>query len=158
MLTRTVIVATMSVVLLGSSICQAEVFRWKDKSGKVHYGDQPPTEAQSEQRKLNENTIQTDKQTYASRQATKDFPVTLYTMADCKDECTKARDFLKTRKIPYSEKIMQKQDDVTALRNLLKGQEPMVPTMVVGSKPLVGFESGQWNQALDEAGYTPKSK
>ncbi len=44
----------MSIVLLLALPCaaSAQVYSWKDASGKVHYGDQPPAERSAQSRKL----------------------------------------------------------------------------------------------------------
>lgn len=43
---------TLLILSLLPLVASAEVFSWKDASGKVHYGDKPPAGSQAEARKL----------------------------------------------------------------------------------------------------------
>ena len=44
------ILALIVVALLGTA--HAQVYKWTDPSGKVHYGDRPPAEAKTEKVKI----------------------------------------------------------------------------------------------------------
>lgn len=44
--------AALLILSLTSTLSLAEVFSWKDASGKVHYGDRPPAARQTDSRKL----------------------------------------------------------------------------------------------------------
>jgi hypothetical protein len=44
--------AALLILSLTSTLSLAEVFSWKDASGKVHYGDRPPATNQADSRKL----------------------------------------------------------------------------------------------------------
>lgn len=47
------ILSLCSLVFLAlPSTSQAQLYSWKDASGKLHYGDRPPTEKQSQARKV----------------------------------------------------------------------------------------------------------
>jgi hypothetical protein len=52
-----------------------------DKSGKVHYSDQPPPKEikKVDQPRLKSSTIETSGLSYEAQEAVKNFPVTLYT-------------------------------------------------------------------------------
>ncbi|WP_197023843.1 DUF4124 domain-containing protein [Microbulbifer sp. HZ11] len=47
-LTRLVRDATILAALCSQSTLAAELYRWVDKDGKVHFGDRPPVEAKAE--------------------------------------------------------------------------------------------------------------
>lgn len=51
---RPTIIATIALFSLAfmPSLSQGQVYSWKDASGKIHYGDRPPTERQPDARKL----------------------------------------------------------------------------------------------------------
>lgn len=135
----------------------ASLYRWVDNEGKVHYTEQPPPPSAA--RKVEEKTIGTapadDSQLpYASRVAAKNFPITLYN-SECGEACTKAREHLTKRGVPFQEKDAGTQEVQAELKKLIGGLE--VPVLAVGTVTrLKGYEAGAWNAALDEAGY-PKS-
>ncbi len=135
----------------------ASLYRWVDLDGKVHYTEQPPPPSAA--RKVEEKTLGTpaadDVQLpYASRLAAKNFPVTLY-ISECGEPCTKARELLTKRGVPFSEKDAGTAAVQVELKKLIGSLE--VPVLEVGTVTrLKGYEAGAWNAALDEAGY-PKS-
>jgi glutaredoxin len=135
----------------------ASLFRWVDNDGKVHYTEQPPSPALA--KKVEEKAIGTppadnDQLPYASRLAAKNFPVTLYN-SGCGDDCTKAREHLTKRGVPFSEKDAGTAEVQAELKKLIG--TPVVPVLAVGTVTrLKGYKSDDWNTALDEAGY-PKS-
>lgn len=133
-----------------------ELFRWVDADGKVHYTDQPPPASakQVEEKKLGSSTIDTSELPYATRQAVRKSPVTLYAN-DCGEPCTQAREHLTQRGIPFSSKNPQTTPtDAEALKKLVGAA--YVPVLVVGSAVSKGYEKDAWNAILDAAGY-PKS-
>ena len=136
---------------------QAEsLFRWVDKDGKVHYGDKPAEDAiGAEQKKFGAAPAAGDDElSYGVRKAKQDFPVTLYTAANCGDTCVQARALLNKRGVPYIEKNLLTNEDIDAFKKLGGGNG--VPALTVGKTMLSGFEAGQWNSELDIAAY-PKT-
>lgn len=135
----------------------ASLYRWVDTEGKVHYTEQPPPPSAA--RKVEEKTLGTPPTDtvqipYASRLAAKNFPVTLYN-SECGEACTKAREHLTKRGIPFSEKNASTPEVQAELKKLIGALE--VPVLMVGMVTrLKGYQAGAWNAALDEAGY-PKS-
>ena len=130
----------------------AELYKWVDAEGKVHYSDTPPpaNAKKAERKKL------TDKPSaatvpYAVQQAMKNAPVTLFSY-DCGDGCAQASALLAKRGIPYANKDAL---DPVARAELKKatGGEEIAPVLLVGRKTLKGFEEGAWNDALSAAGY-----
>ena len=131
----------------------AEVYRWVDQDGKVVYSDVPPPPGvkNAELRRLNRNAVEVDKTSFATRDAVKKNPVTLYA-SNCGEPCDNARKFLAKRGIPFSSKNPESSPaDADALKKLIGALE--VPVLVVGKSPVKGFETGLWDEALDSAGY-----
>lgn len=134
----------------------AELYRWVDADGKVHYTDQqPPASAKKvEEKNLSGSIIDTSQLPYATQQAVKKSPVTLYAN-DCGEPCKQARDHLAQRGIPFADKNPQTSPaDAETLKKLVGAT--YVPVLVVGSAVSKGYEKGAWDAALDAAGY-PKS-
>lgn len=146
----------LSCCLVAGLVQAAELYRWVDADGKVHYTDQPPPASarKVEEKKLSGSTIDTSQLPYAMQQAVKKSPVTLYAN-DCGEPCTQAREHLSKRGIPYAGKNPQTTPaDAEALKKLVGAA--FVPTLVVGSAVSKGYEKGAWDAALDVAGY-PKN-
>jgi len=151
MKTITWIVALMLVSGLASA---AQLYKWLDKDGNLHYTDQPPPpEAKTTEQKSFGDKPADGPAYYALQQAVKNFPVTLYTAAgECGEACNKASALLNQRGVPFSEKSAR---DPAAAEELkaLTGGKLMVPVMKVGTQVLSGYEESGWNATLDAAGY-----
>jgi len=155
---KTLFVTLLGFAFLLGANAQAEMYRWVDKEGKVHYTDQPPPPKEAkkvEEKKFGGNLIQGGSLPYATQQAVKIFPVTLYT-GDCGELCTQAKTYLSKRGIPYSERLPGKNPaDAELFKKISK--ESYIPLLQIGaSTQLKGFDESAWAAALDQAGY-PKS-
>lgn len=136
----------------------AQLYRWSDENGEVHYTDTvPPANAKNVQKKASAHPgaeAAAAQQSYALQQAVKNFPVTIYTSKNCTDPCKKGLGYLKKRGVPFTEKVVAKQGDIDALTKLVGA--PQVPVMIVGVTVQKGYEEQSWSNALDTAGY-PKA-
>jgi len=154
---KTLFISLLGFAFLFGATAQAEMYRWVDREGKVHYTDQPPppNEAKKvEEKKFGGNLIQGGDLPYATQQAAKNFPVTLYT-GDCGEFCTQAKAYLAKRGIPYSERLPGKNPaDAELFKKISK--DNFIPLLQIGSTQLKGFDESAWAAALDQAGY-PKS-
>ena len=90
------------------------------------------------------------------RQAAARYPVTLYVMAGACEPCESARQLLRQRGIPVSEKQVQSPEDSEALARLSGGRD--APTLTIGSQTLRGLAPEVWNSYLDAAGYPRESR
>lgn len=142
------------LLLVPTGIHAGELYRWVDKSGKVHYSDAPAGESVPVERKKFSDTQNGDNLPYESRRAQQSFPVTLYTADNCIAPCEQARDLLNKRGIPFAEKKLLTQKEIDEFRQQSGSNES--PVLAVGKAYLSGFEEGQWNSELDIAGY-PKA-
>jgi glutaredoxin len=135
-------------------LAAAQLYQWKDAQGRTVYSDQaPPTSVKAQQKSFKGSFIEGG-ESYAAKTAREKHPVTLYASA-CGTPCDQARQLLSTRGIPYSSKDPQANPEAQAELQKLTGRL-RVPVLVVGSDKIDGFETGQWQSALDRAGY-PKS-
>ena len=138
----------------------AQLYRWTDDSGKVHYTDTPPpANAKNVQNKVTARSSDSEaavtaQQPYALQQAIKNFPVTIFTSKDCGDPCKKGLTYLKSRGVPFTEKLVAKQDEIDELVKLAGA--PRVPVLMVGIAVQKEYEEQAWREALDTAGY-PKT-
>ncbi len=142
--------------LLAGIVCAAEMYRWVDANGKVHYTDTPPPlTAKNVQKKVLGSQAGEAQMPYSLQQAMKNFPVILYS-SKCGEPCINAIELLTNRGIPFSKKNPENNPTDSEALKKVTGGELVVPVLVVGKDILKGFEKGSWNSALDLAGY-PKS-
>ncbi|MFZ1546283.1 MAG: glutaredoxin family protein [Candidatus Nitrotoga sp.] len=130
------------------------LYRWVDKSGKVHYGDAPAADAAKiEKKKFGATpTVDVNDLPFATRRAKQNFPVALYIAESCGDPCKQAREFLNKRDIPFTENSLRTKEDLDAFTQL--SGSAVVPTLSVGKTWFKGFQAEQWGGGLDIAGYT----
>jgi len=144
----------MFMVFAAQSAQAGSLYRWVDDTGKVHYSDQPPPQSvvkDVQEKKLARPAQASGQTPYATQAAARNFPVTLYT-THCGETCTRAREHLTKRGIPFSEKNPTEPDVADALQKLAGSVE--VPVLVVGkSAPIRGYSAESWDAALDVAGY-----
>ncbi len=147
----------LAVLLLLPALAQAQMYRWLDDSGKVHYSDQvPPPNAKSVQKKSGRGSQSASPPLpYALQQAVKDFPVTLYTAETC-NPCIQARELLNQRGVPYKDVGITDAEGLEKLKNL--AGSTAVPVMTIGREIHKGFESAAYQAALDNAGYPRTSQ
>lgn len=150
------LLAALILSLLAALPAAADnLYRWVDETGRVHYSDQPPPARTKNaiQKSYKGSVIETG-ESYGLHQAKGRFPVTLYT-SSCGPACEMGQQLLDKRGIPYASKDVENNvENQKALRELTGNLR--IPTLVVGSQKLTGFEDSQWNSALDAAGY-PKT-
>lgn len=149
-------IAMLSLLLLAATatLFAAQLYRWVDEKGNVEWRDTPPpaTAKKVEQRNIGVSTIETSDLPYSVQQAVKNFPVTLW-MTNCGETCDKARAHIERRGVPYTEK--NPQSDLAGFKKA-SGGDMQVPLLFVGSNRLKGYVEGDWDAALDTAGY-PKT-
>jgi len=149
------ILVAVCIATASAPLAAAQLYQWKDAQGRMMYSDQPPPAnvKNAEQKSFKGNLIESN-ESYAAKTAREKYPVTLYASA-CGIPCDEARKLLIDRGTPFSGKDPQASPEAQAELKKLTGRLN-VPVLVVGSDRIDGFEAGQWNAALDRAGY-PKS-
>ena len=133
---------------------EAQTYRWTDSAGRTVISDTPPPGQAKTVVKTGEAAEGGDTLPFATKRAMEAFPVTLYTSADCVNDCKQARDLMNARGVPFTEKMLQKQEDIDELKQLVG--DTFVPTLKVGKQTQRGFDSAAYNNLLDLAGY-PKT-
>ncbi len=142
-----VLIAVLAVAPAG-----AELYKWVDADGNIHYTDTPPPpSAKKAERKKLADKPSAPTLPYSLQQAMKNFPVTLFSY-DCGDACARAGALLAKRGIPHATKDPLDPPVREELKKATGGDEA-APVLLVGRRVLKGFEEGAWNSALDNAGY-----
>lgn len=143
--------------LLIAASSQAQMYKWVDASGRVHYSDIPPpsTVKQTQMKAANVGHEAEAELPYSVATVSRDHPVVLYTSPDCVP-CDDGRAMLKGRGIPFSERTVTTSRDVATVKQA--GGDGRLPYITVGRNGITGFESGSWSSALTAAGYPENSR
>ncbi|MCK6415662.1 MAG: glutaredoxin family protein [Giesbergeria sp.] len=144
--------------LLATATQAQQVHRIVGPDGKVTFSDRAP-----EDKKAQSTVLSTASGGAASnpalpselRQVASRFPVTLYTGESC-SPCQQARQLLVQRGVPFTERSVNTNDDLDALRRL--SGESALPFGTIGRQQLKGFSDAEWTQYLDAAGYPAQSR
>ena len=130
----------MSISIV-SALCNVEVmaqksYRWVDETGKVTYQDAPPPDSavSVEEQQTDYSADSGNEDTGAARAS--QFPVVLYSIPGC-EPCDAARNYLKNREIPFTEKNVHNNIELQKEMKEAVG-ELTVPTLTVGKKIMNG--------------------
>lgn len=141
-------------MLAVAAAASAQMYRWTDKDGKVHFSDSPPPPGARDVTKkgvpVQGSAAPTPNVPFVTQQAMKDFPVTLYSTPGC-EACNEARKLLNARGVPFKEVSVNSEKELAQLQSAVGSNS--VPSMIVGPSVVKGFEEGAYNRALDTAGY-----
>ena len=154
----------LMAVVLGSGalpVCAQGVYRIVGPDGRVTFSDRPQ---QTNTQNISGTAAATDSTSgsaaslsqlpYELRQTATRYPVTLYASKECQP-CDEARNYLKGRGVPFSERTVETNADLDALKKL-SGQDSL-PFATIGSQHLKGFGEDSWAQYLKAAGYPAQS-
>ena len=139
---------------LVSTLAAGEAYRWVDPQGRTVISDTAPPGRAHDVSRAASAKPDSDGLPYAAKRAAESYPVTLYTSADCVSECKQAREYLNARGVPFTEKMLQKQEDIDELKKLVG--DTFIPSIKVGMQTFRGYEPVAYGNLLDLAGY-PKS-
>jgi glutaredoxin len=127
--------------------------------GKVTYTDREPNVGEGRVTALGAHAPSESAELdlpFELRQVALKYPVTLYTAPDACDPCAAARQLLKQRGIPFSERQVVTKQDSDALSRLAGSRD--VPILMVGSQTVAGLNNDVWASYLDAAGYPRDSR
>jgi glutaredoxin len=123
----------------------AEMYRWTDSAGRVHYSDMPPPpNIKKLQRIATPDTGQ-------DKPARTGAPVTLFT-GNCGATCDQAADYLRQRGVPFT--LKNASADPKVAQELKQRTGAMeVPVLFIGESMQRGYSPSVWDKMLDVAGY-----
>lgn len=143
------VAAALAVLTVASAASAGTTWRWME-NGKWAYSDRYPSHVKSPERfEGPAEPVLPQGVGFKNEEARKLFPVVVYGM-DC-PACDMGRKLLEARKVPATfkdPKLLELYDEFKKF-----SPNSQAPVMVVGDKPIVGYEAGAWNKALDDAGY-----
>lgn len=152
--TAAALIGLALLVAAGAAAAQAQVYKWKDAKGQLHYGDAPPPQGAQTLQMAGQAPAAGSAMPYELTRAVLQHPVTLYTTARC-DACDQGRSLLRARGVPFTEKTVATQDDQQAQRRQTGKDE--LPLLLVGTRQVAGFQAAGWQEALDSASYPRQS-
>lgn len=150
------LLAALALAFADASHAQYKVI---GPDGKVTYTDREPTSSEGRVVPLGARGAAAPDTggdlPFELRQVASKYPVTLYVTTGC-EPCAAARQLLKQRGIPFSERTVTTPEDGDALKRLTGALD--APSLTIGSQPLRGLSSDVWNSYLDAAGYPRESR
>jgi glutaredoxin len=148
--------ALMSLAMVGPCLAQYKVI---GADGKVTYTDRAPIASEGKVTSIGSRAAVGAGDVALPlelRQAAARYPVTLYVSTGACAPCEAARQLLRQRGIPTTEKQVLSPEDSEALERLSGGRD--APTLSIGSQVLRGLAPEVWNSYLDAAGYPRESR
>ncbi|MCB1800574.1 MAG: glutaredoxin family protein [Gammaproteobacteria bacterium] len=113
----------------------AEIYRWVDSNGKIHFSDRPSRAHSSKEVKLRINTYEGVSYDTASVDVGSE-TVVMYSAAWC-GVCKKAKQYFAEQGIEYEEHDVEKSSQGKAAYKRLGGKG--VPIILVGDRRMNGF-------------------
>jgi glutaredoxin len=149
-----------AIMGFSSQIAAQQLYRIVGADGRVTFSDQPPPPSANAKVTTGRGGSFAESSAGAAlpfelRTVTQRFPVTLYTGKDCAP-CNAGRSLLSTRGIPFTERTVESNEDIEALKRL--AGETSLPLATVGGQQIKGFSESEWSQTLDLAGYPKTSQ
>ena len=151
--------AAAIAILLPAAPAWAQLYRSIGPDGRVTYTDIPPAAATGARTSSGNpggtSASATAALPYELAQATQKYPVTLYTSPGCAP-CDSGRSLLVARGIPFTEKTVESNDDIAALKKIAGSAS--LPLLTIGGQQISGFQDSNWSQYLSAAGYPATSQ
>lgn len=152
------LVATAALFASAAALCLPAhaLYKVVGPDGKVTYTDRPPVSKENKVETVNTTTggPSTAGLPYELRQTVQRFPVTLYTAATC-GACDAARQQLRSRGVPFSERTVSNPADAAELQKI-SGKDTL-PVVAIGAQVMSGYSESDVTSYLDAAGYPKKS-
>jgi glutaredoxin len=151
-------IAVPAIFLLGflsQSAGATKVYECIGASGKTTFSDHcpPGTRKKETQFQTDASDLSEGEKTEKSEEKAEG-SIILYSVERC-DACDLVRNFLKTRKIPFTEKNVT--DDMDLQKEIReKSGSVTVPVTMIGGKTLRGYDSYVLSDAIIAAGYSDK--
>lgn len=138
----------LPLLLLATLPIQAEVYKWTDAGGNIHFGDAPPDKAKSQTVDIRVNTYAGTPVTEeeappkeppkeVAKKASKE-SLTLYSTEWC-GYCKQAKSYFRKNNIPFTEIDIEKSS--SGRQEYAKMGSPGLPTIICGKSKMTGFSA-----------------
>lgn len=129
----------IALAILFPLFCSAEIYKWTDDQGRVHYGDSPKKEDHA--KKINATINSYTSVTYSKiepKYSSGPKIVTMYGTSWCR-YCKEARKYFQQNGIAYTEYDIEKDMRAKSRYDQIGGKG--VPVILVGEKRMNGFST-----------------
>jgi glutaredoxin len=142
------LIACLCLLSLTSSLSHAQLYKWVDDEGKLHYGDSPPENVElkkitGEITSIPAVRVEPSGLDTGQSKAAAAKRVVLYSTSWC-GYCRQAAQYFRQKKIPFTEYDIEKSTKGARDYKRLKGRG--VPVILIGKKRMDGFSVGRFNQ------------
>jgi glutaredoxin len=143
------------LILFSVFFCQtamADFYKWVDEKGNTQITDYPPPQDKAAKdveihKSESDNLKGSENENNSSKiQAKKKSDVVIYTKNDCKD-CDKARDFLNSKNVPFTEYNMDNDTNAVTKRKEMDSGED-VPYAIINRNQVHGFSESVYDKVL----------
>jgi glutaredoxin len=132
----------------------ADFYKWEDEEGNVHITDYPPPDQSNKNIRIYKDESGSSKpaqdeeqgETAKDDKVKKEPDVILYTKNSC-DDCDKARDFLKSKNIKFTEYNMDEDTKAVKKRKDIDDSDD-VPFAIINKNHVYGFSESAYNRLL----------
>lgn len=129
----------LMIALFVSSAVSAEVYRWVDENGTVHFSDSPNRKGDSEQVQIREvNSAKSVAVDRVDRAAEHEKDVVMYSASWC-GYCDQARAYFRRNNIPFEEYDVE--TSAKGRRDYAEMGGNGVPVILIGDRRMVGFSA-----------------
>jgi len=138
----------MKLILLISTLLftigvSAEILKWTDSDGRVHFGDKPPPGAETSIVEVRINTYESPNIEALQEILNPKDKVVMYSAEWC-GVCKKAKKYFKANNIPYKDYDIEKSSK--GKKDYKKLGAKGVPVILVGKKRLNGFSAATFER------------
>lgn len=133
----------LAIAFLAAAPALAQVYKWTDPGGKVHYGDRPPEDAKKQELKISIPSYDGPVQVrdwsavLGAKSASAGGSVTMYSTSWC-GHCKNARRYFASQGIAYRDIDVENSPEARREFKRLGGSG--VPLILVGSKAMSGWD------------------
>ncbi|HON60080.1 MAG TPA: glutaredoxin family protein [Smithella sp.] len=137
-----------ALLIFLSSTAQADFYKWVDENGQTQITDYPPPADRTAKDIEIHPSGRSDAQTQEVNEEndSANVSVFIYTKDDCSD-CDRAREFLNSKKVPFTEYNMDKDPNAVIRRKAVDDSED-VPFAIINRNHVYGFSESVYERAL----------
>ena len=142
------------VALAAMTTAPADVYRWKDAEGNVHFSDSPPKQKKSQSKDVQDvqsietATVSPTEAPATDSSAAASQTVVMYATEWC-PHCERAREYFRANGIDFKEYDVQK--SAKGKRFMERTDAKGVPVIIVGNRRMSGFSPARFDQLYDQA-------
>jgi glutaredoxin len=143
-------ITVLFLFFLGVIAANAEYYTWEDDSGVTHITNHPPPQVESTKKvqvhKFESGGVSTEEEDATTAPIEKKPEIILYTKNECPD-CDKAREFLQSQNIAFTEHNMDNDPEAVTRRKSIDDSED-VPFAIINRNQVYGFSESVYNRAM----------